>query len=94
MLSIMPVGSRKRAHRKANDFVRSRLPDGQLALIDAVVSVVRPSTKVVVVLFNGGGLAIEKSYGKRTSTYVREVYLSFISRVTESFKRCLQYHTH
>ena len=37
-----------------------RLPDGQLALIDAVMSVVRPSTKVVVVLFNGGGLAIEK----------------------------------
>lgn len=38
----------------------SRLPDGQLALIDAVISTVRPSTKVIILLFNGGGLAIEK----------------------------------
>ena len=41
-------------------WVGSRLPDGQLALIDAVISAVRPSTKVILVLFNGGGLAIEK----------------------------------
>lgn len=36
------------------------LPDGQLALLEAVLSPVAPSAKVVVVLFNGGGLAIEK----------------------------------
>eukprot|EP01043_Picozoa_sp_COSAG02_P044075 COSAG02_NODE_3895_length_6073_cov_2.783562_4_plen_86_part_00 len=41
-------------------WVGCRLPDGQLALIDAVISAVRPSTKVILVLFNGGGLAIEK----------------------------------
>ena len=30
------------------------------SLVDAVISSVRPSTKVILVLFNGGGLAIEK----------------------------------
>jgi hypothetical protein len=35
------------------------LPDGQVALVDAVLRSVKPGTKVVVVLFNGGGLAIE-----------------------------------
>ena len=36
------------------------LPAGQQALVSAVVAAVKPSTRVVVVLFNGGGLAIEQ----------------------------------
>ena len=45
---------------EGHDRISISLPDGQLALIDAVVGAVRPTTKVVLVLFNGGGLAIEK----------------------------------
>jgi len=35
------------------------LPDGQMALVDAAVSAAKPGTRIIVVLFNGGGLAIE-----------------------------------
>jgi len=45
---------------EGHDRTSIALPDGQLALVDAVLAAVRPSTKVILVLFNGGGLAIEK----------------------------------
>ena len=55
-----PDGHRERPEGEGHDRTSIALPDGQLALVDAVLAAVRPSTKVILVLFNGGGLAIEK----------------------------------
>ena len=45
---------------EGHDRTSIALPDGQLALVEAILKAVKPDTKVVLVLFNGGGLAIEK----------------------------------
>ena len=44
---------------EGHDRTSIALPDDQLALVEAMLGAVKPTAKVVLVLFNGGGLAIE-----------------------------------
>jgi hypothetical protein len=56
------LGNNDGTEGEGHDRSAITLPDGQMALVEAILGAVRPSTRVVVVLFNGGGLAIEKLF--------------------------------
>jgi hypothetical protein len=44
---------------EGHDRTAITLPDGQTALVEAILGAVKPTAVVTLVLFNGGGLAIE-----------------------------------
>lgn len=48
------------------------LPNGQLKLVETILRSVKPDTRVVIVLFNGGGLAIESFMADHRITSIIE----------------------